>query len=65
VHAFEAAKVLGVRSIALTGEGGGKLVSVCDLLIDVPSRRTPIVQQLHICIYHYICEQSEARFAAS
>jgi D-sedoheptulose 7-phosphate isomerase len=65
VRAFEAAKLLGVTSIALTGEGGGKLASVCDLLIDVPSRRTPIVQQLHICIYHYICEQIEARFAAS
>jgi D-sedoheptulose 7-phosphate isomerase len=65
VRAFEAAKVLGIRSIALTGEGGGKLASVCDLLIDVPSRRTPIIQQLHICIYHYICEQIEARIAAS
>jgi D-sedoheptulose 7-phosphate isomerase len=62
VRAFEAAKSLGVSSIALTGEGGGKLASVCDLLIDVPSRRTPIIQQLHICIYHYICEQIEARF---
>jgi D-sedoheptulose 7-phosphate isomerase len=65
VRAFEAAKLLGIRCIALTGEGGGKLASVCDLLIDVPSRRTPIIQQLHICIYHYICEQIEARFAAS
>jgi D-sedoheptulose 7-phosphate isomerase len=65
VRAFEAAKVLGVRSIALTGEGGGKLASVCDLLIDVPSRRTPVVQQLHICIYHYICEQIEARFVTA
>jgi D-sedoheptulose 7-phosphate isomerase len=65
VRAFEAAKLLGVRSVALTGEGGGKLATVCDLLIDVPSRRTPIIQQLHICIYHYICEQIEAHFAAS
>jgi D-sedoheptulose 7-phosphate isomerase len=65
IRAFEAAKVLGVRSIALTGEGGGKLASVCDLLIDVPSRRTPVVQQLHICIYHYICEQIEARFVTA
>jgi D-sedoheptulose 7-phosphate isomerase len=64
VRAFETARLLGVRSIALTGEGGGKLASVCDLLIDVPSRRTPIVQQLHICIYHYMCEQIEARSIA-
>jgi D-sedoheptulose 7-phosphate isomerase len=65
VWAFETARSLGVKTIALTGEGGGKLGPLGDLLIDVPSRRTPIIQQLHICIYHYICEQLEARFAAA
>jgi D-sedoheptulose 7-phosphate isomerase len=65
LRAFEKAKLLGVTSIALTGEGGGKLASICDLLIDVPSNRTPIIQQLHVCIYHYICEQIENRFPTS
>jgi D-sedoheptulose 7-phosphate isomerase len=65
VLAFETARSLGVKTIALTGEGGGKLAPLSDLLIDVPSRCTPIIQQLHICIYHYICEQIEARFAAA
>lgn len=63
-HAFQTARSLGVKTVALTGEGGGKLRALSDVLIDVPSRRTPIIQQLHICIYHYICEQVEARYAA-
>ncbi len=48
-----------MTTVALTGEGGGKLAALSDILIDVPSRRTPIIQQLHICIYHYICERIE------
>jgi D-sedoheptulose 7-phosphate isomerase len=63
VRAFEAARALGVRTVALTGRGGGKLAPLSDVLIDVPSRQTPIIQQLHVCIYHYVCEQIEARFA--
>jgi D-sedoheptulose 7-phosphate isomerase len=34
-----------------------------DILVDVPSRSTPLIQQVHICIYHYICEMVEARLA--
>jgi D-sedoheptulose 7-phosphate isomerase len=28
--------------------------------LDVPSVQTPLVQQVHICLYHYICERVEA-----
>jgi D-sedoheptulose 7-phosphate isomerase len=59
IRAFEAARALSMATVALTGEGGGKLAALSDVLIDVPSRRTPIVQQLHICIYHYFCERLE------
>jgi D-sedoheptulose 7-phosphate isomerase len=54
-----------VRTVALTGEGGGALARLSDILIDVPSRRTPIIQQLHVCVYHYICERLEARLGAA
>lgn len=63
VRAFETARSLGVKTVGLTGEGGGKLARVSDILIDVPSRRTPIIQQWDICIYHYICERIEAASA--
>ena len=59
----ETARALGVTTVALTGEGGGKLAGHSDILIDVPSRKTPIIQQLHICLYHYLCEKIEERLA--
>nr|WP_044553798.1 SIS domain-containing protein [Azospirillum lipoferum] len=63
IAAFEVAKSLGMTTIALTGEGGGKMAGLSDILLDVPSRSTPLIQQVHICLYHYLCEQVEARLA--
>jgi D-sedoheptulose 7-phosphate isomerase len=63
IAAFEVAKSLGMTTIALTGEGGGKMAALSDILLDVPSRSTPLIQQVHICLYHYLCEQVEARLA--
>jgi D-sedoheptulose 7-phosphate isomerase len=61
VAAFETAKSMGMATIGMTGEGGGKMAVCSDLLLDVPSRRTPDIQQVHICLYHYICESVETR----
>jgi D-sedoheptulose 7-phosphate isomerase len=35
-----------------------------DLLLAVPSSATPLIQQAHICVYHYLCAEIEARIAA-
>lgn len=64
IRAAEAAKAKGMAVIGLTGEGGGKLATHCDLLLDVPTRFTPQVQQIHACLYHYICDRVEATLAA-
>lgn len=64
VEAFRVAKDMGMVTIGMTGEGGGKMAELTDILVDVPSRSTPMIQQVHICLYHYICEQVEARLAA-
>lgn len=61
VAAFQGAKDIGMSTIALTGEGGGRMAAFADILIDVPSRSTPAIQQVHICLYHYICQEVEAR----
>jgi D-sedoheptulose 7-phosphate isomerase len=61
VKAFEMARSMGMTTIGMTGEGGGKMAAVSDVLIDVPSKRTPDIQQVHICLYHYLCEMVEAR----
>jgi D-sedoheptulose 7-phosphate isomerase len=57
-----AAKARGAKAIALTGEGGGALAGVCDLLIGVPRRETYRVQELHLAVYHCLCMMLEAHF---
>ena len=61
--AAEAAHKKRMTVIAMTGEGGGKLAPLADILLAVPSRSTPAIQQVHICLYHYICAAVDARIA--
>lgn len=56
LKAFETAKGKGVLTIAMTGKGGGKMASLSDILIDVPSNDTPRIQESHIMIGHIICQ---------
>lgn len=64
VLAIEEAKKMGMTTIGLTGRGGGTMAAMCDALLDVPSKSTPFIQQVHACLYHYLCEQVEARAVA-
>lgn len=60
LKAFETAKNIGVKTIAMTGEKGGAMANVCDILLNVPSQCTPRIQESHIMIGHIICEIIEA-----
>ncbi|MFZ3215835.1 MAG: D-sedoheptulose 7-phosphate isomerase [Candidatus Acidiferrales bacterium] len=61
LRAIEAARENKVAVIGLTGETGGKMKRACDLCICVPSKSTPRIQEMHIAIYHAICELVEER----
>lgn len=61
INAFNTAHQLGMLTIGLTGESGGKMKSICDYLINVPSTDTPRIQESHILIGHIICEIIEDR----
>lgn len=50
---------LGIKVIAMTGEHGGTLAPWSDVVIAVPSRDTPRVQEAHITIGHVLCEWLE------
>lgn len=63
LKAAETARTKGMIVIGLTGQGGGKLKPLAHILIGAPSRHTPQVQQVHACLYHYICQQVEERLA--
>lgn len=60
--AAEEARRIGMQVIALTGQGGGKLAALADVLLDVPSRVTPRIQEMHVVLYHHLCETIEAAF---
>lgn len=59
VYAMQVARVLGLRIIALTGETGGRMRSLCDVLLNVPARETYRVQELHLPVYHTLCAAVE------
>jgi D-sedoheptulose 7-phosphate isomerase len=53
------AKRMGLKTIALTGSGGGEMATIADLALVVPSDNTARVQEAHIVIGHIICELAE------
>lgn len=60
IAGIQAAKDRGARTIALTGEGGGKLAAMAEILLPVPSRQTPRIQECHILIGHALCQAVES-----
>ena len=58
---MQAARNAGLTTIGLTGEGGGLMGPLCDVLLAVPLRETPQIQEVHVVTYHSICSQVELR----
>jgi D-sedoheptulose 7-phosphate isomerase len=53
---LEAAKKMGLVTLALTGKDGGPIAAMADLSLNVSSNSTARVQETHITIGHAICE---------
>ena len=62
VLAATAARAAGMRVLAMTGEGGGRLAPLADVTVAVPARETYQVQEYHLPIYHALCAAVEAAF---
>jgi D-sedoheptulose 7-phosphate isomerase len=59
VKAIEAAKNKGIKIIALTGNGGGKIASLLDaddIQLCAPSTRTARIQETHLVLLHALCD---------
>lgn len=63
VEALKTARSLGLGTLALTGQGGGKCADYADVLIAVPSGFTPHIQEAGMLIYHVICEKLDEHFS--
>jgi D-sedoheptulose 7-phosphate isomerase len=54
-----AARKMGLHTVGLTSETGGKLKSAVDYCLCAPSNETPRIQECHILIGHIIAELVE------
>lgn len=59
IKAIEAAKKMGIKVIAFSGNGGGKIASLLDqndIHLCVPSSRTARIQETHLVLLHGLCD---------
>jgi D-sedoheptulose 7-phosphate isomerase len=56
VYGLDAAKRRGALAVAFTGNGGGKVAEIADLLLMGPDGYSAIVQEVHITMGHIICD---------
>jgi D-sedoheptulose 7-phosphate isomerase len=59
IKAVEAAQAMGIKVIALSGNGGGSLnnaLDANDLLLAAPSSRTARIQETHLVLLHALCD---------
>ncbi len=59
IKAFEVARTKKVVTVGFTGKDGGKMKSLSDHLVNVPSTDTPRIQESHIMLGHIICQLVE------
>jgi len=55
IRAIQAAKIVGMKAVGLTGASGGAMAKLCDVCIKSPSDDTPTVQECHTAAGHTIC----------
>ena len=62
VDACIVSRALNMKTIGLTGATGGKMKEFCDILLNVPEKRTAFVQELHLPVFHVLCLLVEHHF---
>lgn len=60
IKGLEKAKEIGATTVVLSGKYIKKLKEISDFIIQVPSKSTPRIQEVHITVGHIICELVEA-----
>jgi len=56
VSGLQAAKRRGALAVAFTGNGGGKVADIADLVLMGPDGYSAIVQEVHITMGHIVCD---------
>ncbi len=59
VRGLAAARKRGLITVGLTGADGAKMGPLCDFLLQVPSKSTPRVQEMHLVLLHLLAAEIE------
>jgi D-sedoheptulose 7-phosphate isomerase len=59
LRAAEAARAKGVGVLSFAARDGGRLKSLSDHIVVVPTDRTDRAQEIHLCMEHAICQAIE------
>ena len=65
LRGVEAAKAMGLTTVAWTGGSGGKLAGMVEYAFVVPSSLTARIQESHITLGHVLCELIEDHVLAN
>ena len=60
-RAFVAAREARASTVLLTGARSGRIEGISDIVIAVPSSDTPRIQEMHLFVEHFICENVESQ----
>jgi D-sedoheptulose 7-phosphate isomerase len=61
VRGLEEARRRGGKTIGFTGDREGDMDELCDVLLAVPSKSTPRIQEAHLFVIHVMCEMLDQR----
>lgn len=62
--ALAAGKALGMATVGFTGRHGGEMAPLCDVLLEAQADGAARVQEVHACMYHWLCGTVEGRMAS-
>ncbi len=56
IAALKEARRKEMLTVGMTGAGTGEMISLCDHVVSIPSKDTPVIQEVHIAVGHLFCE---------
>lgn len=65
LYAAITARSMGIKTVALTGNSGGLIKELVDVVICAPGENTPQIQESHLPIYHTLCLMLEEALFSS
>ncbi len=61
VRAMQLAKDQGVKTIAMTGFGGGKIAQMADISVNAPVQDMEVTEDIHMVVFNIIKKEMQAR----